>query len=176
MALPIVPIAMALAQFAPTLLRYFGAGEASAQVAEKVVDIAQAVTGGKTPEEALAKMREDAAAQRQFDLAVMQREGELEQAYIQDRANARERDLEIQKARGRNTRGDILAYLAVGALIGTIATLFLVTEIPDSSEKLLYSLLGALIMIVKDVYSFEFGSSKDSQRNAQAVADMLKQG
>ncbi len=75
-----------------------------------------------------------------------------------------------------NHRGDILAYLAVGSLVSTVVLLIFVPNIPETSEKLLYVVLGAFITIVKDVYGFEFGSSKDSQRNAQAVSDMLKSG
>ncbi len=77
---------------------------------------------------------------------------------------------------GKNHRGDVLAYLAVGSLVSTVVLLIFVPNIPETSEKLLYVVLGALIAIVKDVYGFEFGSSKDSQRNAQAVSDMLKGG
>jgi hypothetical protein len=33
-----------------------------------------------------------------------------------------------------------------------------------------------LVAIVKDVFSFEFGSSKGAERNSQAVSDMLKNG
>lgn len=176
MPLPIVPIAMALAQIAPSLMKYFGAGDQSVAVAEKAVGIAQTITGTSTPEEALAALQADQAAQAEYRKAVLEQEGQLEAAYLKDKQDARARDVQIVQVKGRNLRGDVLAYAAIGSLIATIAALFMVTNIPDSSEKLLYSLLGALIMIVKDVYSFEFGSSKDSQRNAQAVADMLKQG
>lgn len=176
MPLPLIPIAMALAQIAPSLMKFFGVGDQSVAVAEKAVGIAQTITGTSTPEAALAALQADQKAQDEFRMAVLQREGELEDAYLKDKQDARARDVLIVQAKGKNLRGDVLAYSAIGALIATIVALFLVSNIPDSSEKLLYSLLGALIMIVKDVYSFEFGSSKDSQRNAQAVADMLKQG
>jgi hypothetical protein len=54
-----------------------------------------------------------------------------------------------------------------GALCSCILLLF-VFKVPQESRDLLLVVLGALVAIVKDVFGFEFGSSKDSQRNAQA--------
>lgn len=173
MPLPILAIASALSAFAPALMKYFGAGETSVAIAEKVVGMAQTVTGSSTPEEALERIRADAAAQTAFQLEVMKNETELDRIYLADRQSARDRDVEIVRIRGRNLRGDILAYLAVGSLIMVIVLLFAGPALPEPSERLLYTVLGALIMIVKEVYGFEFGSSKDSQRNAQAVVDTL---
>jgi hypothetical protein len=97
------------------------------------------------------------------------------EAEAADRGNARDRDKEFIKAGRNNVRGDWLAYLAVGALVADIAFLSLI-EVPKTNRDLLLVVLGALITIVKDVYGFEFGSSKGSERNAQAVSDMLKNG
>ena len=73
----------------------------------------------------------------------------------------------------RNTRGDILAYSAIGSLGACIILLFALEPAPQSRDLLLVT-LGALVAIVKDVFGFEFGSSKGSERNAQAVSDALK--
>lgn len=116
----------------------------------------------------LAKMAESG------ELARLTSDADVTKAFLADTQSARTRDVAIIQAKGKNLRGDVLAYGALSALIVTILILFLVHNIPETSEKLLYVVLGALITIVKDVFSFEFGSSKDSQRNAQAVADMLK--
>jgi hypothetical protein len=97
----------------------------------------------------------------------------LEEMYIQDRQDARSRDVEIVKVKGNNRRGDVLAYGSLATLASCLFMLFFV-DVDNASRDLLLVMLGALVTIVKDVFSFEFGSSKDSQRNAQAVADMLK--
>lgn len=172
--LAILGIAQGLAQFAPVLMKFFGAGQSSIAVAERVAGIAQTVTGAATPEQALAMIQQEAAKQLEFNLEVMKNETALEMAYLTDIQSARGRDIELTKIKGGNFRGDVLAYLAIGALISVIISLFFSKELPDSSEKLLYTVLGALVMIVKDVYSFEFGASKGSERNAQMAADALK--
>lgn len=169
-----ITIALSLAQFAPAVLRFFGAGDKPAAVAEKVIEVAKKVTGYSTPEEARAAMVQDAELAQKFNLAILAANTELEQAYLVDRQNARARDVEFLKAGRKNERGDNLAYLAVLSLVGCLICLFAVDNLPPANEKLLYLVVGALIVIVKDVYGFEFGSSKDSQRNAQAVADMAK--
>ena len=113
--------------------------------------------------------------QQTGELAKMANESETIKAFLADTQSARVRDIEIIKSVGKNRRGDILAYTAVGSMALCILLLF-VFDVPAQSRDLLLVVLGALVTIVKDVFGFEFGSSKDSQRNAQAVADMLKQG
>ncbi len=102
-------------------------------------------------------------------------DAELEKAYLADRQDARGRDKEFIKLGKNNVRGDWLAYGAVGALVADILILSFV-EVPRGNRDLLLVLLGALITIVKDVYGFEFGSSKDSARQQQAMVEALKNG
>jgi hypothetical protein len=109
------------------------------------------------------------------ELARMANETEEVKAYLADTQSARERDKAFLAAGKKNFRGDILAYAAMGALVSVILLLF-VFKVPQESREILLVVLGALVAIVKDVYGFEFGSSKDSQRNAQAVSDMLRSG
>lgn len=168
-----ISIAVALAQFAPSLMKFFGIGDKPVAVAQKVVDIAQTITGGKTPEEALEKMREDAQAQKQFQLAVLAIDSDLEKAYLADRASARQRDVDLAKAGRNNTRGDILAYVAVAGLLIYGVVLFFV-PVPDDSRDFLIYILGALTVIVKDVYGFEYGGSKSGERSALAVQELAK--
>lgn len=61
-----------------------------------------------------------------------------------------------------NTRADTLAILAVA---GFLAALFTVMFVPveGTSRDIMLILIGALVIIVKDVYSFEFGSSRGSR-------------
>lgn len=124
------------------------------------------------------------AQQAKLELAKMAQSGELAKmandtdtmkAYLADIASARARDVEFLKAGRKNARGDVLAYGALGALILCILALF-AFDVPPQSRDLLLVTLGALVAIVKDVFGFEFGSSKGSERNAQAVSDMLKGG
>lgn len=173
-----VSIALALAQFAPSIMRYFGVGEKPAAVADKVIQIAQQVTGYKTPDEALAAMKQDAQLAQQFNLEVLKADTDLQKAFLTDRQDARARDVEFLKAGLKNQRGDVLAYSAVSLFAGCLVLLFNpfhVFSIQAEARDLLLVFVGILGGIVKDVYGFEFGSSKSGERNAQAVVDIAKQ-
>jgi hypothetical protein len=64
---------------------------------------------------------------------------------------------------GSNWRADTLA---VGAMVGLIALIWtlLFVPLPDGPARdTLLLLAGALVTIVKDVYTFEFGSSRGSK-------------
>lgn len=115
----------------------------------------------------LAKMKETGDLQRLVE------DNGLTKAYLEDRASARERDKTFLLQGKKNLRGDFLAYGAVVLLAVDIVLLFVV-PVPEASRDLLLVSFGALVAIVKDVYGFEFGSSKGSERNAQAAADALK--
>jgi hypothetical protein len=180
MALPaLIPIALGLAQFAPSLMRFFGAGDTSVAVAEKVVGVAQAMTGASTPEEALATMRENAQLQQQFNLAVLQMDGDLEQAYLADRQDARRRDIAFLQAGKVNARAN--AMVAMDA-IGLIACLVVLTlfrkEIPGEVVGLLSTIAGIFGLCLRDAHQFEFGSSRGSRdkddTNQRLLAELAK--
>jgi hypothetical protein len=63
MPFPLIPLALGLAEFAPSIIKWI-AGEKAGDVAEKVVGIATGVTGGA--EDPIAALRADPALQAQF--------------------------------------------------------------------------------------------------------------
>jgi hypothetical protein len=75
----------------------------------------------------------------------------------------------------RNIRADILAYTAIGGLISLMWAL-LIRAIPEGSTRdILLILSGALVAIVKDVYGFKFGSSRESEVKTEQLG-RLKDG
>jgi hypothetical protein len=170
-----ISIALGLAQFAPTILRYLGVGDKSVAVAEKVVETAQVITGAKNPADALEMIRNNQVMQMAFQEKIIEQDGQLEQAYLSDRANARARDIKFIEQGMPNARGNILAFVAIAALIGLIFALFFKqTEISSTVKDLLLMLAGALMAIVKDVYAFEFGSTRDSRNKTQMLAEQIR--
>ena len=166
---PILPVVMGLAQVAPMIARWLG-GENAGQVAEKVVGIAKAVTGAATPEEALAKIQADSKAALDFQLAVMANEKDLDALYLADRQDARKRDTAITQAIGHNIRADILAFLAVGGLVICVWFVARDSELPERAVNAIMFVAGVLAAAVRDVYSFEFGSSRGSKEKDALLA------
>ena len=80
--MPLIPLALSLAQFAPNIIKFFTGSDKDAAVAQKVVDIASAVTGAKSPEEAIQRIHASSEAQLAFQQAALAQEGELEKARL----------------------------------------------------------------------------------------------
>lgn len=76
--MPLIPIAMALAQFAPMIAGWLGGSKAE-DVATKVVGVAQAVTGQSAPDAALAALQADPNLALQFQKAVLDHQAQLAQ-------------------------------------------------------------------------------------------------
>lgn len=173
MPFPLIPAIMALAQFVPAITRWVS-GENAGTIAETIASVAQTVTGATNVQDAVQRIMTEPDKQRAFQLAMQERGDDLEKAYLTDRQSARSRDTAIQVATGRNRRGDILATIAVTGFFAVFGMLFFGPEISSGERDLILVMAGALIGILKDVYGFEFGSSKDSARGMNAVADYIK--
>lgn len=76
--MPLIPIAMALAQFAPMIAGWLGGSKAE-DVATKVVGVAQDVTGQSAPDAALAALQADPNLAIAFQKAMLEQQGQLAQ-------------------------------------------------------------------------------------------------
>lgn len=159
-----LPLALALAQIAPTLLRYFGVGEKPVAVAEKVIEIAKTVTGEGTGDDALDAIKADPALARAFQMAALDADTELEKAYLGDVKDARARDVALHQAGYQNKRADLMVLFDA---IGLIACLVVLTafrkEIPGEVVGLLSTIAGIFGLCLRDAHQFEFGSSRGSR-------------
>jgi len=164
-----ISIAMGLAQFAPQVIKWLSGSEKAADAAGKVVQIAEVVTGRQGPE-AIEALKADPALVFQFRQAVMANEIELDKAYLADRADARKRDVAIVQAGRYNWRGDLLALLAVGGLVLCVWFVARDTEMPERAVNAIMFVAGVLAAAVRDVYNFEFGSSRGSKSKDDVIA------
>lgn len=163
-----ITIAMGLAQFAPAILKWITGSDKAAEAAGKVVEIAQAVTG-KTGPDAVAALQADPALVLQFRQAVMANETDLDKAYLVDRADARKRDTAFISAGRYNWRGDLLSLLAVGGLVFCVWFIARDADMPERAVNAIMFVAGVLAAAVRDVYGFEFGSSRGSKEKDEAL-------
>lgn len=171
-----ISIALGLARFAPSIMRFFGAGEKPVAAAEKIVGIAQTVTGAKSPEEALATMRENAQLAQQFNLAVLAADTELEKAVLADRQDARARDIKVRELTGgENARANLMI---VGDIVGLVACvvvlIFFRKELPGEAVGILATITGIFGACLRDAHQFEFGSSRSSQRKDDVIGEIAR--
>ncbi len=170
-----ISIAFGLAQYAPQILKWITGDDKSAKVAEKVVDIAKAVTGRADGVGAMEELKANPESVLRFNEAVMVNEADLEKAYLADRADARDRDKEFVRAGRINWRADILAFLAVGGLVTCVWFVARDSALPERAVNAIMFVAGVLASAVRDVYGFEFGSSRGSKENGETIRQMLSQ-
>lgn len=170
-----ITIGLALAsQFAPSIIKYFTNSDTAGAVAGQVIDIAKTVTGKGTPDEAAEALKADPALAMQFKMAVMASDADLEKAYLADRQSARSRDVSLAQAGHYNWRADVLAFLAVGGLVLCVYFIAKDSNLPERAVNAIMFVAGVLASAVRDVYGFEFGSSRSSQNKDTTIANLTK--
>lgn len=182
-----LPIALALAQFAPQIAGLFGGSKAES-VASKVVEIAQTVTGHATPETALKAVQADPAVAMQFQKAVMDHETDLKRIALEETKAILE-DGQDARAKFATDRGVFWLGVAVlltfagvvgMALYGSYKMLEGGITIKDAGiVAAIFGFLGTLVGYVaanaQQVIGYFFGSSKGSADNRKALADAVTQ-
>lgn len=173
MALPLIPIAMQLAQFAPGIIKLLtGSGKAE-EVAGKVVDVARAVTGIDDPKFAVQAIQADPAKAMEFQLAMTDKQIDLEKAYLADVQSARSRDVEFTRAGKRNVRADIMVLLDVVGLIACLIVLcFYNDRIPGEAVGLISTVAATFGLCLRDAHQFEFGSTRSSRDKDATISNL----
>lgn len=136
MAFPVIAAALGLAGFAPIIARWLGGGQAQ-DVATKVVDIAQKITGTDDPLEAIQRLQENTDMVSEFQRAIIQTEVEIELAIMKDRQDARLRDLALINTGRSNVRANVMVISAAMGLILCLASLaYYSVELPGEAAAL----------------------------------------
>lgn len=171
--IPLIPIALQLAQFAPQVVKWVTGSDSASAAATAIVGLAQQVTKTTSPDEALEVVRTDPSAALAFKQAVLESETDLDKAFLVDRQDARKRDVAYVTSNRYNWRGDLLAVLAVGGLIGCVYLIARDTALPERAVNAIMFVAGVLASCARDVYGFEFGSSRGSKEK-DAVIQQIK--
>lgn len=170
-----ITIALALAtQFAPAAIKYLTKSDTAGAVASQVIDIAKTVTGKGDPTELAPALAADPALQLQFQQAVMAHDITLSTLAYADTANARARDVEFIHAGRVNYRADLLALLAVGGLVLCVYFIASDAGLPERAVNAIMFVAGVLASAVRDVYGFEFGSSRSSRDKDETISNLSK--
>lgn len=168
-----ISIALALAQFAPSLMRMFGVGEKSASAAEKVIDIAKGVTGATSPEQALEMLKVSTERQAEFNMAVLKSNTELETAYLADIDSARKRDSEFIKSGAHNYRADTMYVLAVLVILALVFVV-LKSDLNEYAKGITTLVLGRFLGYLDNIYNFEFGATRSSRTKDDTINNLTK--
>lgn len=169
-----VTIAFGLAQYAPSIIKWLSGSEKAEEAAQKVIDVARVVTGKDDASEAVEAIRADPAMLMQFRQAMAGIEADMDRAYLADRQNARGRDVAFVQAGRWNIRADLLALLSVTGLIVCVWFVARDSSLPERAVNAIMFVAGTLAACVRDVFAFEFGSSRGSRDKDALIADKGK--
>ncbi|MDO8933052.1 MAG: hypothetical protein Q7U97_11700 [Rhodocyclaceae bacterium] len=159
-----ITIGLALANIAPSLLRFFGAGDKPVAIAQQAIEIAKAVTGASDGPAALEALQGDPTLALEYQFAVLKADSEMEAAYLADRKDARGRDVAMRQAGYANKRADLMVLFDVIGLIACLVVLtFFRDDIPGEVVGLLSTIAGIFGLCLRDAHQFEFGSSRGSR-------------
>jgi hypothetical protein len=174
MAIPFMAAALGLAQFVPTIARLLG-GEGGERVATQVVDIAKKITGESDASSMISVLKTNPELLIEFQREVIRFEIDLEMSYLQDRQDARWRDMSFVNSGRQNLRADIMVISAAGGLIICLASLAYYSDfLPGEAVGIISTIAGIFGSCLKDAYAFEFGSSRGSKMKDSAVAAMIE--
>jgi hypothetical protein len=169
-----VTIGMALAQFAPSLIKLFTGSDKAADVARKVIDIAKTVTGTDSGEAALEVIKADPNKVLEFRAAALAQDAELVRAFLADVQSARSRDIEVRKLTGgQNLRADLAVLAVVVGLIACLGVMVLYRDkMPGEVVGILSTIAGIFGACLKDYFAFEFGSSRSSREKDETISKL----
>lgn len=173
MTVPLIGIAMGLAEFAPVIARWLS-GRKAESVAAQVVEIAKRITHTTDPTKALSMLSGNGLLVSDFQREVLKMEAEMELALLEDRTRARERDLAFVRAGRANRRADLMIIAAAGGLVLCLLSLaFYSSVLPGEAVGIISTVAGIFGGCLKDAFAFEFGSSRGSKMKDSTVASML---
>jgi len=174
MVAPLITAAITLAEFAPIISRWFTKDAEkhglTNQVSEKIVKIAQNVTGTTTAVEAATKLGENPLFLLRYQQEVMRLDRDIEVAYLKDRQSARDRDIAVINSGRYNVRADMMVISAAVGLISCLCSLaYFKNWLPGEAVGVISTIAGIFGSCLKDAYTFEFGSSRGSRAKDATV-------
>lgn len=154
-------------------------GDKGAEVAQKVSDIAQTVTGAKTPDEALQKIQLDSVMRENLKQRLIDQSHEIEKAEFADIANARHMQ-EVALAQADVFAKRFVYYFAAFWSLFAVIYIMSITfgKVPEANQRFADTILGFLLgTIVATIINFFYGTSRSSQgkdSTLQHALDALK--
>jgi hypothetical protein len=164
-----ITIAMGLSQFVPAIVRWISGSEKAGEAAQKVVDVASALTG-KPADQVIEALKADPTLVLKFREEVMKQELAMDTLYLADVANARKRDVEL---RAHNYRADSMYILAV-VLIAALVYVVLQSNLDEYAKGIVTLVLGRFLGYLDNIYNFEFGTTRSSKVKDTTIENLTK--
>lgn len=172
MAPLLIPVAMELAKFAPSIIKVLTGSDKAADVAGHVVKIAQTVTDTATPEEALEVIKADPNKIIEFQQAIAAEQVDMEKAYLANIANARAMQIAALAQEDLFSKRFVYYFAAAWSLFSMLY-FTAVTFIPltPAGQRIADTILGVMIASVIGVmFAYFYGSTRGSLEKSKLLA------
>lgn len=170
-ALAAISLINGIIQLAPSLTSLFKGSEKNVAAAELAAKVARNVTGTLTNEDALTSLTQNPEQLIAYEREIREHQRELENLHVEDKKSARERDAEYIRSGARNYRADSLAVVCVLVIVLILAILVWVPQLDDFAKGTITTILGAFLLQLNNIYSFEFGTTRKSDESNKKLID-----
>lgn len=170
--MPLIPIAMALAQFAPSIIKLLTGSDKAEEVAGKVVDIAQTITGTSDGDAALAAIQANPDKVLEFQQAMAAQSADLEKAYLLDIQSARQMQM-AALAQEDTFSKRFVYYFATFWSLFAMGFFTAVTFLPIQGfgQRIADTILGVLVStIITGIFHWMYGSTRGSAAKTDLIA------
>ena len=143
-----------------------------AEVATKVMDIAQSYTNTSNPAEALAAIENNANLAHELKLAILNREQELATLAFENTKDARAMQAKALEQDDNFSKRFIYYFAAFWSLCAVIyiGCITFVT-IPEASIRFADTILGFILgTVIATIINFFYGSSSGNERRSEKIA------
>lgn len=169
-------IALALAEYAPQLIKWVTGNDKAEKVAAIAVDVAKKVSGAETGEGALDLIKADPKLAAEFADKVAEREQDLTLAYLQDTDSARKMQIAALQQDDVFSKRFIYYFSSAWSLFAMVYMTF-VTFAKVSNENLANIIIGFLLgTAVSSIFAFFYGNTKKSQERSDMIYKSVTKG
>lgn len=165
-----VSILLSLAQFAPSLIKWATGSDKAEQVATVALNTVKGITGRDDLDGAMEALRTNPEYALKFQTAMLNRDSEFEKLYVEDKANARARDVALSATPHGNVRANWLCGIAILIVIAILYVVITIPTINEFAKGVITTILGVFINQITNIYNFEFGTTRRGREQSDALA------
>lgn len=163
MVLPLILAGIGLAKLAAPFIIGKVADKYAGKWAGQIKEIAATITGTNDPEKAAEILQADPTKLAEFQAQAAMAATHLEEAYLQDVQDARNRDIELAKLGRKNYRADAITAATYILLILCIVLSVFMNGLDEWMKTMINMTATFCLAKLSSVFDFEFGSSKGSR-------------
>ncbi len=165
--IPLLSTILSLSNFAPIIQKWIQSTSNDHDldhITSMIIGIAQKITKSKTHDDMLKELQESKILASKFQDKMTKMDEKIQKIILNDRKDARCRDMSLIQAGKINKRADFMVVCAaIGLLICLVTIGFFSHKISGEAIGIISTIAGLFGSCLKDAYGFEFGSSRGSK-------------